>query len=122
MAPVVGRIRRQATFRALVRPDGRGQKGPVTVVLSRKAREVAGFPLVGYAVGRRHGGAVQRNRLRRRLREAVRRAAVELDAGAYLVRATPAAAGLAFDELSSAVRDATRAASERAWDDGRAAL
>ena len=80
------------------------------VTFSRHAAEAAGFPVVGYAIGRRHGGAVVRNRLRRRLREAVRAAATDLEPGAYLVRATPPAATLGFEELCRSVRAALRVA------------
>jgi len=111
MAPVVGRIHRQATFRALSRPDGRAHRGPVTVAFTTRTPEAPpGRALAGYAIGRRHGGAVARNRLRRRLREAMRAAGPELAPGAYLVRATPPAGELDFLELSRAVRAAALAA------------
>lgn len=116
MAPVVGRIGRRATFRALSRPDGRARRGPVSVDFCQ-ARETGGRPVVGYAIGRRHGGAVARNRLRRRLREAVRAAAPALVPGAYLVRATPGVSELDFEGLRRAVGAAARAAAERARTD-----
>jgi ribonuclease P protein component len=47
-------------------------------------REGAGLR-IGVVVGRRHGGAVQRNRLRRRIREALRQLAPELRDGVDLV-------------------------------------
>ncbi|MDA8314437.1 MAG: ribonuclease P protein component [Actinomycetota bacterium] len=120
MAPVVGRVRTKATFRALSRPDGRARRGPVSVDFSRVAG-TGGLPLVGYAIGRRHGNAVARNRLRRRLRAAVRCVGPRLDAGAYLVRATPGAGELDFEALCRAVSDAARSAADRAKsaDDGR---
>jgi ribonuclease P protein component len=112
MASVVGRIRRKATFRALSRPEGRAQSGPVSVVFSARAPEAALRAVAGYSVGRRHGGAVERNRMRRRLREAMRMAGAELPAGAYLVRAAPPAAALGFDELCRMVRTAAEAAAK----------
>jgi len=118
MAHGVGRIRRRATFRALSRPDARASRGPVTVVFSRTEEAVNG-PIAGYAVGRRHGGAVRRNRLRRRLREALRSAGPELAAGAYLVRVRPEAAELDFADLQRAVEDAARAACGRTKEPGR---
>jgi len=53
-------------------------------------------PCVAFAIGRRVGGAVVRNRLRRRLRDELGGLAREerLVAGAYLVAVAPAAAGL----------------------------
>ena len=56
-------------------------------------------PRVAFAVGRRVGGAVVRNRLRRRQRELARASA--LPGGAWLVSAGPAAATASFSELRS---------------------
>jgi ribonuclease P protein component len=60
---------------------------------------------LAFAIGKRVGNAVVRNRLRRRLREAARRLEV-LPAGLYLVRAKPDAAGLSFQEISDHLRQA----------------
>jgi ribonuclease P protein component len=54
---------------------------------------------VAYTIGRRVGGAVVRNRLRRRLRALIRDAAPTLRPGAYLIGAAPAAAELGPDDL-----------------------
>lgn len=70
-------------------------------------------PRVAYAVGRGVGGAVVRNRVRRRLRAATRAHAGELVSGhAYVVSAQSAASTTAYQELSSALRDALRALRE----------
>ena len=61
---------------------------------------------VAYGVSRAVGGAVDRNRVRRRLRAIVRD--TELAPGAYLVTVSPAAAELAFEELARHVRLACR--------------
>jgi ribonuclease P protein component len=61
---------RGAEFQALFQTRGRRQERPSFVALFR-LRE--GASQVGFAVGRRIGGAVARNRARRRLREAYRR-------------------------------------------------
>ena len=50
------------------------------------------FPQVGYAVSRQCGGAVVRNRLRRRMREVARQCAPDLPRGRYLIRLDAAAA------------------------------
>ncbi len=64
-------------------------------------------PRVAYAVGRGVGGAVVRNRVRRRLRAAARTHAAELLPGrAYLVSARPDAATRSYAELSEALREA----------------
>ena len=66
-------------------------------------------PRVAYSVGRRVGGAVVRNRLRRRLRSAV--ADIPgLVPGAYLVGVSPRATALAYEDLKAQVRRAMTAA------------
>jgi RNase P protein component len=54
---------------------------------------------------------VARNRLRRRLREAVRVAAPDLTPGVYLLRAEPSAKFRSMPELSTDVAQALRRAS-----------
>lgn len=70
-----------------------------------------GPPRVAYAVGRGVGNAVARNRLRRRLREAVRgHAALLQPASAYLVGAGPEALDMSWNALSEAVSGALASA------------
>jgi len=58
-------------------------------------------PRVAFSVGRSVGNAVTRNRVRRRLRAAVREHAPQLVPGTgYLVRATPGASERSYRELS----------------------
>jgi ribonuclease P protein component len=60
---------------------------------------------VAYAIGKRVGGAVVRNRLRRRLRAVFAGLpAAAVPAGDYLVGAAPEAAVLTFAEASSLVK------------------
>ena len=108
MAAAIGRIRTRSSFRALARPDGRASSGPVRVAYVRDSAEPPAMACVAYALGRRHGNAVARNRLRRRLRAVAREIATggELAPGAYLVSAGPAVAGLGCDALRAALRDA----------------
>jgi ribonuclease P protein component len=77
------RIRDRATFDAL-RDGRRGHAGPVRVTW-RPEPEGGGPPRVAFAVGRRVGSAVARNRLRRQLRAVVAELAGELAPGAYLL-------------------------------------
>jgi ribonuclease P protein component len=64
-------------------------------------------PRVAYAVGRGVGGAVARNRVRRRLRAATRaHAGVLIPGRAYLVGATPAAVSTPYRDLSTSLHDA----------------
>jgi ribonuclease P protein component len=60
---------------------------------------------IGFAITKPVGTAVVRNRLRRRVR-AVLGADNDLRPGAYLVRLSPAAAGLDFATLANQVRSA----------------
>lgn len=122
MAAVVGRIRRRSSFRALARPDGRAASRGVAVSYRCETGEPAAgrLPVVAYAIGKRHGGAVARNRLRRRLRAAVRAAAPGLPPGAYLLRAEPSVSGLGPAELVEAVARAAQGAAQDAGQDARA--
>jgi ribonuclease P protein component len=67
---------------------------------------------VAYSISRQVGGAVVRNRLRRRLRAIVSEQAAGLPPGAYVVGSGPGGPLLEFDELkvamSRALEQATR--------------
>jgi ribonuclease P protein component len=77
-------------------------------------------PQVGYAIGRRVGNAVVRNRLRRRLRAIVSEVAPNLPVGAYMVVSGPGGPGLRHDELKVAMSQAVeRATKDRAGQGSR---
>jgi ribonuclease P protein component len=97
----VWRVRDRATFASLRRDGVRRRVGPISVT---RLDDGAEPPRVAYAIGRPVGGAVERNRLRRRLRAVV--AGAELAPGTYLVGAAPAASALDTEALSGAVREA----------------
>lgn len=59
--------------------------------------------LVAYSISRKVGGAVVRNRWRRRLRAIVAGAAPELTPGAYLIGLSPDVATLTYHELRDRV-------------------
>jgi ribonuclease P protein component len=107
---VVWRIRDRATFDALRRTGQRARRGPITVTYAPV--DGASEPRVGYAVGKRVGGAVKRNHLRRRLRAAVSDVAAGARPGAYLVAAGPEAGSIRFEELKKTVATAMMSASE----------
>ena len=93
---MVAAVRTRTAFAALSRSRSRARSGPLWVV-----RADAPDVRVAYAIGKKVGGAVVRNRLRRRLRALVADAARggQLAPGAYLVGADPAAVGAPFPEL-----------------------
>ncbi len=68
-----------------------------------------GPPQVAFVANRKVGGAVQRNRAKRRLREAMRRVALEPDT-AYVVQATSAVLEASFMQLVDWLTMATGAA------------
>lgn len=109
------RIGERATFEALRTRGVRRREGSLWVsYLGADPGDLRAR--VAFAVGRRVGTAVVRNRLRRRLRAVMRALAVDgrLPAGSYLVGATAPATDLRFDELTAAVaRIVTAAAGSR---------
>ena len=104
----VWRIREAATFAQLQRAGRRARRGPLTV---RFLPLPSGSPQVAYAVSRRVGGAVVRNRVRRRLRHLVQELVPTMPVGAYLIGASPAAATAESPELRQALHAAVREAS-----------
>ncbi len=102
------RIRDRATFGSLA-SGRRLRRGPFSLAVSYGGDPIP--PRVAYAVSRRVGPAVTRNRVRRRLRAAVERHRSQLKPGcAYLLGASPAAAAATFDELDTAVSELLSAA------------
>ena len=65
------RLLKHADFQAVYKQGRKHFSGNFTVFWRR--RDDASGPRIGFAVGRGLGGAVQRNRIRRRLRSAVQR-------------------------------------------------
>jgi len=72
-----------------------------------------GQPHVAYAIGRATGGAVERNRLRRRLRELLRREERRLAPGWYLIGAHPGAERADHPELQRLVSGLVERVAER---------
>jgi ribonuclease P protein component len=111
----VGRITSRATFAEVQRARARGACGPVRAVFAPVDEATPGvFPQVGYAIGRRCGSAVVRNRLRRRARAVVREQALSLPRGAFLLRLEPGASGLSAARFRHHVAEALHRAGEAA--------
>ena len=87
-----------------MRAGVRTKSGPVTVI--RLATDLD-HPRLGIVAGRRLGGAVTRNRVKRRIRAAATEA--NLDPGSdYVIVPTSAAATVAFVDLVAAIMAAAR--------------
>lgn len=106
VAPV-RRLSGAARFAALRQTRHRARSGPLRVSWVPGPHEAPAR--VAYAIGRRVGPAVVRNRLRRRLREVV--AALDPAPGDYLVACDPDAASLPFSDLKALVSKALTALS-----------
>jgi ribonuclease P protein component len=100
---LIWRVERRETLQAL-RKAPRWRAGSISV--SWVPAGAAEPPRVAFAIGRRAGSAVVRNRLRRRLRALVRDAAPRLRPGAYLISAGPSAAALNCNDLRSTLEKA----------------
>lgn len=88
-------LRRRAAFDHLYR---RGRRQRIGKILMISASNVEGDVQVGFVAGRQVGGAVERNRAKRRLRAAMAR--VPLPAGAsFIVVALPGANEASFQKL-----------------------
>ncbi|HWJ83703.1 MAG TPA: ribonuclease P protein component [Nocardioides sp.] len=100
MLPAAHRLTDPAGFRSATR---RGRRAAARTLVAHY--ETGSDPLeAGFVVGKQVGGAVVRNRVRRRLRHATRELLVVgalPDAGRLVVRALPASAGATYGELSS---------------------
>lgn len=93
-------------FRRLFRDGRRASRDGITV--HAVTRSDPGFrSRLGLAVGSKCGGAVTRNRIKRRLREAFR-AAAPASGWDVVISARPAAAGASYQELEKAVSEALR--------------
>ena len=105
---LIWRVRDRATFEALAEARPR-RAGPVRIrSVPYRGRGLGaaepGPPAVAYAVGRRAGNAVARNRLRRRLRAAVQEHGdLLVPDTAYLVGADPSAVSMSYAALAEAL-------------------
>jgi len=114
--PQIWRITDRATFHAL-RSGRRVRRGPISVTfVAPHASAPPTPPRVAFAVGKAAGGAVVRNRIRRRLRAALRELQLTgaLPAGSYLLGGGADLAHLSWSALVSDLEAAIAAATETA--------
>jgi ribonuclease P protein component len=106
---LIWRIRDRATFDALA-SGRRRRRGPISMTFLPGDPSVP--PRVAYAIGKRVGPAVVRNRVRRRMRAAALAHRAELrPGGAYLFGAAPAAAAAPYAEIDAAMSELLAGAS-----------
>jgi ribonuclease P protein component len=107
---LIWRVRDRATFEALAGAR-RQRAGPVSLRFLTDGSDDP--PRVAYAIGRRFGNAVERNRARRRLRAAIAlEQALLLDGCAYLVAADRSVMTVPFPTLREHVTTLLRAVRE----------
>ena len=97
MGAAVWRVRDAGTFRELRRRGRRARRGGLSVTWLPGADDTP--PRVAFAIGRRVGPAVTRNRLRRRLRAIVAELDPALPPGTYLIGVDPTAVTLDHGDL-----------------------
>ena len=101
MLPAAHRLTDGATFHRTVRAGRRAGSRTLVVHLVADGG-AAGGPRIGFVVSKAVGGAVVRNRVKRRLRHLAREHVSSLPGAAVLVvRALPAAAAADYEELGA---------------------
>jgi len=105
------RLKRRSDFRAVAQAAGGGARVHASAfILQARARGKAGPPRVGFTVSKQVGNAVERNRVRRRLRELIRLAppAALSASHDYVLIGRRAALKVAFDAMMKELGGALR--------------
>jgi len=113
--PPSKRLLKHADFQRVYQGGRRQFTGHMTVFFLRREATPASGPRVGFTVGKALGGAVQRNRIKRRMREAVRLGLPACAAPVDVVfNPRQSVLELPFAELLSEVERGLRLAAQRA--------
>ncbi len=109
------RLLKHADFQRVYQNGRRQFTGNMTVFFLRRQSEVDRGPRVGFTVGKVLGGAVERNRIKRRMREAVRLSPAACAGPVDIVfHPRKSVLELPFAELLSEVARGLRLAEQRA--------
>nr|WP_297083576.1 ribonuclease P protein component [uncultured Demequina sp.] len=112
MLPARSRMTAAADFSAVLRRGTRSGRATVVVYVKQTGDADS---MAGFAVSKAVGGAVIRNRVKRRLRAIMASALPELPTGtAVVIRALPRSADVDFEHLRSDVMDALSTALRKA--------
>ncbi len=114
--PKSRRLLKHSDFQRVYQNGRRSFTGNVTVFyLRRESTETGAEPRIGFTVGKVLGGSVERNRIRRRMREAVRLSGLACEGPVDVVfNPRKSVLTLAFSELVDEVARALRLAAQRA--------
>jgi ribonuclease P protein component len=113
--PKSRRLLKHADFQRVYQTGRRQFTGNMTVFFLRRAEAPEGGPRVGLTVGKVLGGAVDRNRIKRRMREAVRLSRAACDGPIDIVfNPRKSVLALPFTELVNEVVRGLRLATQRA--------
>jgi ribonuclease P protein component len=109
------RLLKHADFQRVYQNGRRRFTGNMTVFFLRRQSELDSGPRVGFTVGKVLGGAVERNRIKRRMREAVRLSPAQCAGPVDIVfHPRKSVLDLPFTELLSEVARGLRLAEQRA--------
>ena len=97
--PSSNRLRQQDDFRRVIASGRKAADGLFAIAAARSAGEQSRF---GFSVSKRVGGAVVRNRLKRRLQEILRRQEFG-QAWDIVVTARPQASGASFSDTTGSI-------------------
>lgn len=105
MQRTVGRLKSRPQFLAV--RDGEKRRGPLFLLEVLDRKDPASEPRVGFTVTKKQGNAVERNRMKRRLREAVRQSAqfAMKDGHDYVIVARRELLGAPFADVTKALSE-----------------
>jgi len=108
------RLLKHGDFQQVYQQGRRQFTGNMTVFFLRRQSAAENGPRVGFTVGKVLGGAVERNRIKRRMREAVRRSPAACGPVDIVFHPRKSVLTMPFAELVSEVARGLRLAEQRA--------